>query len=219
MKYFVFSIDDGTIYDETTIGLFDKYGVRGTFNLNSGLDDFVWYLGDQPIRRFTLFERKDLYKNQEVASHTLTHPYLDQMSREDILREVNEDIYNLEAVFGREVTGFATPFETAGEREVEIIRDGTKIRHLRLSEIDESFKRPSDPYHIRCTVFGVQRALELFDNFVNDPDAEVFIYVGHSYDFFVDHTFDKLEELLQKLVEHKDEIKVVTMQEMVDTLF
>ena len=219
MKYFVFSIDDGTIYDETTIGLFNKYGVRGTFNLNSGLDDFVWYLGEQPIRRFNLYEHRDLYKDQEVASHTLTHPYLDQMSREDILREVNEDIYNLENIFQREVTGFATPFHTAGEREVEIIRDGTKIRHLRLSDLDESFKRPIDQYHIKCTSFRVQRALELFDSFINDPNAELFVFVGHSYDFFVDQTFDKLEILLQKINEHKDEIKVLTMQEMVNELF
>ena len=219
MKYFVFSIDDGTIYDEITINLFNKYGVKGTFNLNSGLEDFVWYLGEQPIRRFNLFEHRELYNGHEVDSHTLTHPYLDQLSREDILREVNDDIYNLENIFNREVVGFATPFHTAGDRELDIIRYGTKVEYIRTSDLDDSFKKPIDQYHIKCTSFRAQHAIALFDRFLEDKDAELFVYAGHSYDFFVDNTFDKLEELLKKLVEHQDEVKVLTMKEMVETLF
>lgn len=219
MKYFVFSIDDGTVYDKTTIELFNKYGIKGTFNLNSGLQDFVWYLGDIPIRRLTLYDNKHLYDGHEIASHTLTHPYLDQCPREDILREVNDDIANLEAIFNREIKGFATPFHTAGDREVDIIRYGTKVTNIRLSDLDESFKRPVDQYHIKCTSFRVQRALEVIDKFINDDEAELFVFVGHSYDFYVDNTFDKLEELLKIINEHKDTIKVLTMSEMVDTLF
>ena len=32
MKYFIFSIDDGTIYDKKVIDIFNKYGIKGTFN-------------------------------------------------------------------------------------------------------------------------------------------------------------------------------------------
>lgn len=219
MKYFVFSIDDGTVYDKTTIELFNKYGVKGTFNLNTGLQDFVWYLGELPIERLSLYENRDLYNGHEIDSHTLTHPYLDQCGDQDILREVNEDISNLEAIFNREVIGFATPFHTAGEREIDIIKNGTKIRYIRMSELDESFKRPSDPYHIMCTSFRAKPALELFDKFIADKEAELFVYAGHSYDFYVDNTFDLLEELLKKLNAHQDEVKVLTMQEMVNLFF
>lgn len=42
-KYFLLSFDDGTIYDRRFVELLNKYNIRGTFNLNSGLEDFVWY--------------------------------------------------------------------------------------------------------------------------------------------------------------------------------
>ena len=218
MKYFVFSIDDGTIYDETTIELFNRYNIKGTFNLNSGLQDFVWYLGELPIRRLPLYETKRLYDGHEVASHTLTHPYLDQCPDEDIVREVNEDIANLESIFQREVTSFATPFETCGDREVEIIKNRTRATNIRLSEIDESFIKPLDSYHIKVTALDIHRALELINDFINDDKAELFVYAGHSYDFYVEDTFNLLEELVNILVNNKDTIKVTTMKEMVDEL-
>ena len=219
MKYFVFSIDDGTIYDETTIELFNRYDIKGTFNLNSGLQDFVWYLGDLPIRRLNLYEAKDLYNGHEVATHTLTHPYLDQCPDDVVVREVNEDINNLESIFNRDVISFATPFETCGEREVWLISNYTKATNIRLSEIDESFKKPSDPYHIKVTALDIHRALELIQDFINDDKAELFVYAGHSYDFYVENTFNLLEELVKILVNNKDSIKVTTMQEMVKELF
>ncbi|MCR4879540.1 MAG: polysaccharide deacetylase family protein [Bacilli bacterium] len=219
MKYFVFSIDDGTIYDKTTIDLFNKYGIKGTFNLNSGLQDFVWYLGELPIRRLDLYQSRDLYNGHEVASHTLTHPYLDQCPDEIVIKEVNEDIYNLETIFDDEITSFATPFETCGDREVNLIQYGTKITNIRLSEIDESFSKPIDPYHIKVTALDIHRALELIDEFIAKEDATLFVYAGHSYDFYVDNTFSLLEELLKILNSHQDDIKVVTMKEMVNELF
>ena len=219
MKYFVFSIDDGTIYDETTIEIFNRYGIKGTFNLNSGLQDFVWYLGDLPIRRLPLYEYRSLYDGHEVASHTLTHPYLDQCPDDVVVREVSEDINNLEAIFEHEVKSFATPFETCGDREVWLISNYTKVTNIRLSEIDESFKKPSDPYHIKVTALDINRALELIQDFINDDNAELFVYAGHSYDFYVENTFYLLEELIKTLVNNKDSIKVTTMQEMVKELF
>ena len=219
MKYFVFSIDDGTIYDETTIEIFNRYGIKGTFNLNSGLQDFVWYLGDLPIRRLPLYEYRSLYDGHEVASHTLTHPYLDQCPDDVVVREVSEDINNLEAIFEHEVKSFATPFETCGDREVWLISNYTKATNIRLSEIDESFKKPSDPYHIKVTALDINRALELIQDFINDDNAELFVYAGHSYDFYVENTFYLLEELIKTLVNNKDSIKVTTMQEMVKELF
>lgn len=218
MKYFTFSIDDGTIYDERTIALFNKYGIHATFNLNSGLNGFTWYKGDIPITRFNLNDVVSLYNGHEVASHTLTHPHLDQLDEWGVIREINEDIVNLNNIFSRHIRTFATPFHNSGEREINIIRNHTLLRSVRLSVIDESFKKPIDPYHYKVSALNIDRALELINDFINKKEAEIFIYAGHSYDFMLNDSWDKLEELL-KILNSRNDIKVVTMDELTSLLF
>ena len=213
MKYFIFSIDDGTIYDKKVIEIFNRYGIKGTFNLNSGLDGFVWYLNGRPIERLYLKENPSLYDSHEVASHSLTHPHMTMCPGEIIVKEVGEDIVNLETIFNREVYTFAFPFEDSDERCVDIIKHLHNIKVIRHSEIDQSFKFPEDLLHIKITSLDVNEALWLVDQFIEDDEAELFTFVSHAYDFEVNETYDKLEELCQKLKANKN-IKVITMSEL-----
>lgn len=215
MKYFIFSLDDGTIYDKKVIDLFNKYHICGTFNLNSGLNDYIWYLDNVPIKRLNLIKDYSIYNGHEVASHTLTHPYLDQLKDEDIIKEVNMDIINLNSIFNIYVESFATPFDTCKEREISIIKSHSLLSNIRMSEIDESFRLPNDPYHFKITALDIDKALELFPKFKKDKNAEIFIYAGHSYDFFVPtYRLDKLEKLIQDIISSND-IEVVTMKQLV----
>ena len=50
-KVFVLSFDDGTIWDQKLIDLLNQYQIPGTFNLNSGLEDFVWEFEGKPVIR------------------------------------------------------------------------------------------------------------------------------------------------------------------------
>ena len=219
MKYFVFSLDDGSLWDKDVIALFNKYHVKGTFNLNSGLSDFTWYYDDMiPITRLNLRDNIHLYDGHEVASHTLNHPYLDSLPDEEVIRQINEDIYNLEQLFDRKIVSFATPFETCGEREVELIRNNTCIENVRLSILDDSFNLPIDPYHIKCTTYDIYQALDLIKKFQEDDNAKLFVYAGHSYDFYLNNTFDRLEDLLRIITSDKN-IKILTMQELMKEIF
>ena len=103
MKYFIISIDDGTIYDHKVIEILNRHHIKGTFNLNSGLDDFVWYKEDHPVRRLSLKDNVDLYKGHEVASHSLTHPHLSETPDKYVYLEAYEDICNLEDIFKTKV--------------------------------------------------------------------------------------------------------------------
>ena len=217
MRYLVFSIDDGTVFDKKTIEIFDKYGIHGTFNLNSGLDDFVWYFNEQiPIRRLVLKDNVELYKNHEVASHSLTHPYLDSCPEEEIIRQVNEDINNLENIFHRKITSFATPFRTSGKREIDIIKNNCPVNNIRVSILDESMEIPDDVFNIKITALDINHAFELLPEFVEREEG-VFIYAGHSYDFSVKTSFERLEEFIVEVLKHKD-IQIVTMSELVDII-
>ena len=212
MKYFVFAIDDGTIYDTKVIDIFNKYHIRATFNLNSGLQDFVWYKDGSPVRRLDLNTHKGIYKNHEVASHSLTHPFLTSLSNEAIYHEVKEDVDNLERIFNRKVMSFSFPFDGFDERTIEIIK-GIGITHIILPEIDDSFMLPSDSYHIKVTSWSVDDALKKFDRFILDKNAKLFIYLSHSYDYEFANSYDKLEKLCQ-LVKTHDDIEIITISEI-----
>ena len=211
MKYFILSIDDGTVYDEKVIPILNRHHIKGTFNLNSGLDDFVWYNEGRPVRRLSLPRAVALYQNHEIASHSLTHLHLTQCNDDHIGYEVGVDKENLERIFARPVTSFAFPFEDYDDRCINRIRAIDGFTAIRVSEIDPSFRFPSDPYHIKITSLDVNEALTLFPRFLEDKDAELFVFVSHGYDFEFNGTYDALERLCQ-MVEQSDVQSIFTSQ-------
>ena len=203
MKQFVFAIDDGTVFDKKVIDIFNKYGIRATFNLNSGLQDYVWFKDWLEVRRLRLEENKSIYDGHEVASHSLTHPYLTSLSDEDVYREVKEDIENLRHIFCRDIESFSFPFDGYDERTINAIKS-LGITHVILPAIDDSFHRPIDTFHIKATSWNIDDALNKVRRFIEDEQAELFVYLSHSYDYEYEGNYDKLEELCQIVSSNKD---------------
>ena len=197
MKYFILSIDDGTVYDEKVISVLNRHRIKGTFNLNSGLDDFVWYDQGRPVCRLKLPEHVGLYQGHEVASHSLTHPHLTQCGDDHIGYEVGVDKEKLERIFGRAVSTFAFPFEDFDERCINRIKAIGGFTAIRVSEIDPSFRFPIDPYHIKITSLDINEALTMFPMFIEDPKAQLFVFVSHGYDFEFNDAYGQLERLCE----------------------
>ena len=78
-KYFLLSFDDGTVHDKKFVELLNQYEIPCTFNLNTGLEDFVWEFEGHPVVRQHLADTLQQYRGHEIASHTLTHPRLEQL--------------------------------------------------------------------------------------------------------------------------------------------
>lgn len=196
-KYFLLSFDDGTVHDKQFVELLNKYEIPCTFNLNSGLEDFVWEFEGNPVVRQKLSETVDQYRGHEVASHSLTHPRLDSLTPPQLRREVEEDCAALKDIFGLKELGFGVPFTVCGEREIKIIRKF--VRYIRLSEYTSSFALPSDPYHIPIhALYNDPDVREKIASFAeNELTDSLFVLAGHSYELeFLDHWND-VEELLQ----------------------
>lgn len=197
MKYFLLSFDDGTVHDRRFVELLNKYSIPCTFNLNSGLEDFVWEFEGYPVVRQTLTDTVEQYRGHEIASHSLTHPRLDQLPPPRLRREVEEDCAVLKTIFGLEDIGFGVPFTVCGEREIRIIKKF--VRYIRLSEYASSFTLPDDPYHIPIHALyndpDVREKIAAFAE--NDLPDSLFVLAGHSYELeFLDH-WTYMEELLK----------------------
>ena len=199
-NYFLLSFDDGTIYDRRFVELLNKYNIKGTFNLNSGLEDFVWYYEDTfPVRRQILSEVGDLYRGHEIASHSLHHHWLNTLTPPQISREIGEDCERLKKLFHLEEIGFGVPFTACDEREIRIIRKF--VRYIRLSEFSETFVLPKDPYHIPIhALYNDPDIREKIARFAeNNLENALFVMAGHSYELEVLNHWAYMEELLQFL--------------------
>jgi len=196
-KYFVLSFDDGTVYDRRFTELLNRHGFKCTFNLNSGLEDFVWYYEDSvPIRRQILSDTVGQYRGHEIASHSLHHHWLNTLTPPQISREIGEDCETLKKIFRLQEIGFGVPFTACGEREIRIIR--RFVRYIRLSEFAESFVLPPDPWHI--PIHGLYNDPDIREKIrrfaESDLENALFVMAGHSYELEVLDHWEYMEQLL-----------------------
>lgn len=219
MKIVCLSFDDGTIYDKKFIKLLNKYKLKATFNLNSGLKDFVWYYGNNPIKRLDLAKNKDIYKGHEVASHSVSHPYFSSLTKDKVIEEVKKDIDNLNAIFSNQVTGFAFPFHDQTEDNINTIKENIKLDYIRFSFLTNEYL-PKDRYHIPINALyddkDIYKRLEKYKK--NTLDNSLFVIAGHAYEFEMKNDWEKIEELLAYLKNDK-QITVMTVKEAVQILF
>jgi len=220
-KAFHVTYDDGILQDVPFVELLNRYGLKGTFNLNSALmeNEFEWtHEKGLVVKRLKTDVVKDLYAGHEVASHTLSHPYMHDLSWEGVMWELSQDKRNLETIFGKEIKGFAVPFDYYSEMIEACVKE-CGFAYGRISEMSHSFAPQKDYYNWKATVFHCEECLEdLTRRFVEtDEELALFQIVGHSYDLDVEDMWDRMEEMFQIISKQKD-ILSMTMIEMVEYL-
>lgn len=219
MRIVCLSFDDGTIYDERFIELLNKYNLKATLNLNSGLKDFVWYFGERPVERLDLNKFKDIYKGHEVASHSVTHPYFSGLNREDVIREVKDDVCALNNIFDEKIVGFAFPFHDQTEEHINLIKENVCLEYIRYSYLTNEYM-PKDRYHIPIhAIYNDMDIYERLDEFSkNNLENSLFLIAGHAYEFEMRNDWETIENLLKYLKNNK-EITVLTVKDAVKVLF
>ena len=141
-KAFNVTYDDGVLQDVRFVALLNKYGIKGTFNLNSALmeNGFEWtHESGLVVKRLKTEDAAALYKGHEVASHTATHPFMDSLTKEEIVRELTRDKSSLEALFSQEIRGFAIPFDYYSDLIEQCVKE-CGFEYARISEESFSFK-------------------------------------------------------------------------------
>lgn len=208
-KVLTCSYDDGKLEDRQLVAMFNEYGLKGTFNVNSGLID---------DERIPLSEYKELYKGHEVACHTALHPTIARCASEHIVQEIIEDRRTLEKTLGYTVRGLAYPNGSVDDRIVDLL-PACGIRHARTVHSTLGFAMPSDYLRWNPTCSHKNEALErLSEEFINLHKTQYLymMYVwGHSYEFEIDNNWHVIENFAKK-VGNKDDIWYATNIEIVD---
>ena len=217
-KAVTFSYDDGVTQDIRLVEMLNKYGLKATFNINSELLGKSGELirGGTKVSHNKVNPKdvKSIYCGHEVAVHTLTHPNLTTLDDAEVIRQVETDRLNLSELCGYEVVGMAYPCGGVNndDRVAGIIKENTGVKYSRTITSSYSFQPQNNLYRFNPTVYHIMeydKLMELASEFVNampdDNNPEIFYIWGHSYEFDIEDTWDKMEEFC-KLISGRDDV-------------
>ena len=212
-KAITFSYDDGVTQDERLISLFNKYGLKCTFNVNSG---FLGHPGE--LLREGVHVRHDkiapdrlraVYEGHEVATHSVTHPYLTRLSDEEVIREIEDDRIRLSEILGYEVVGHAYPMGDCDRRVADLLRDHTGVKYARTVTSTHNFDIQTDMHLFNPTVYHHREMDEMFrlgEEFLSlkTDEPKLFYIWGHAYEFDIHNDWKRFEEFLEMISNRED---------------
>ena len=220
MKYLIVSFDDNTIYDRKAVELLNKYKIKGTFFINSGTLNNPGFLAKEEIA--------SLFQGHEVASHTVNHPNLKELTKEGIKYQILEDMENLKAYSKQDVKGFAYPFGDYNKKVKDMAKE-CGVAYGRTVKGTKKFDRPKDFLEFHPTMHftglawdaddkeriekGFKFMLDKLEEFLEDYNSELLHVWMHSWEFKDNkEEWDMLERFF-RLISNEDDIESVTCLE------
>ena len=131
------SYDDAPVCDIKLIEIFNKYGIKSTFHINSGLldDDTGWHVAKKDI--------KEVYKGHEISAHGLCHRPLTQLPSQNIIPEIIDNRRELECLCDYPVRGLSYANGFYNDEVISALRT-CGIEYSRTGKSTKSFLLPQD---------------------------------------------------------------------------
>lgn len=218
-KAFTMSYDDGVRQDIRLAEICNRYGVKCTFNVNSGM------IAQEPGKtRITAgdIQAHLLDTGHEIAVHGYMHRAPGAQRPIGTIQDVLNDRLALEKLFGGIIQGMAYP-----DNGITKFQPGSSYESIRRNLIDlgivyarslggdnDSFLLPNDWYNwIPTAHHNNPQVLEYAEKFVNlDIGAlysssrypRLFYLWGHSYEFDRNENWDRIEAILEILSGRED---------------
>lgn len=213
-KALTLSYDDGVHADIRLLEIMNKYGLKGTFNLNSGL--FEHNGNHNRLDEESAFE---LYNNcgQEIALHGDRHIFLDKVPLSETMREMLLNRSYLETKYNRTVRGMAYAYGAYNDGIVEMLK-ALGVVYARTTESSYSFQISNDWLRLKPTCHHRDdRFKELAEKFFEgSPEKELkhregwlFWLWGHAYEFDDDNNWELIENFAKR-ASAKDDIWFAT---------
>lgn len=181
-----FSFDDNQAFDRELIEIFNKYNVKGTFNINtSTLDQGADSNSDGNIY-ITTEEMNSLYEGHEIAAHGHYHTFLPGLPDSMILEEFLTNRKLLEKITGKLITGSAYAYGVSNEHIRELMKS-MGFKYARGVISTHNFFPPTDFLDWTTTCHQADPELmNLAKAFIDVPgyiDLPLMYVWGHSFEF------------------------------------
>lgn len=219
-KAVTFSYDDGRMADVRLAEIFERFGMKGTFNICSSLlgqsIDGRDYMSAEDIQKHILD------KGHEVAVHGAYHKGLGAQRAIDGIRDVLECRVALEETFGKIIRGLA--YADSG---IKRFANGATYDNVKryLTDLDivygrttgqdnNTFDLPTDWHNWFPSAKHMNpEIMDYIEEFKSlDPDnvyaprsfPRLFYIWGHSFEFDRDNNWELIEEICEKLANSDD---------------
>lgn len=198
-----FSYDDGQMYDRQLVDIFNRYGMKATFHLNSSRlgtgNEREQFVGREEVRT--------LYEGHEVACHGVEHRNVAVLTKQQLLQELYDDRKDLESLTGGLVQGWSYAYGTYCP-EAEDVAACVGLKYSRTVNSTHGFGIPTNflEWHPTCH-HGDPKLMELGRDLLNSPDwREIpLMYVwGHSYEFGRGNNWEIMEEFCKSMQGHEE---------------
>lgn len=204
------SYDDCVESDIRLMAIMDRYGLKGTFNLNGGLysrEDKVWPEGTIH-RRMKKSEATAVFAEcgYEVAIHGYEHQSLAEIATVNATTDVLRDRLALEEQFGRVIRGMAYANGSYNDAVVQILRD-CGIAYARTTLATRDFKIPTDWLRLPATCHHNEpNLMALAERFITEEKRQprLFYLWGHSYEFDRDDNWNVIEAFASYMGNRED---------------
>ena len=203
-----FSDDDGTEQDAWLIEKLKNAGMRGTFNLNSGM----FRPEDRPksktafCRRLSEQEAKALYSapHVEVAAHGRLHQRVECLTDAQQTYEFSADKAALERLFGKLVCGGAYAYGTYAPQTPSLLA-ACGLNYCRTVQSTRDFCLPENFLTWHPTCRHADPDLEaLTERFLTEPvklQPRLFYLWGHTFEFERDNSWEIMERFLRAMAD------------------
>ena len=207
-----FSYDDGQCFDRQLVEIFNKYGMKGTFHLNSGRFGSAGHHGAFVNQE----ELRELYAGHEVACHGVEHKDPLLLTEQELLAEFYEDRKTLEELTGGLVQGLSYAYGRYNEMTKRVAKT-VGLKYSRTVCSTQNFPVPGDflEWHPTCH-HSDPKLMQMGQDLLNSPPHRTMplMYVwGHSYEFDRDDTWGLIEEFC-RMMSGRDDIWYATNLEI-----
>ncbi len=190
------SYDDGTENDIKLVEIFNKYGMKCTFNLD-GRDI-------EKRKDFYKNNAKEVYEGHEIAVHGKNHRFTYDLTDSEIEYEVLENKKELMEIFGGNIFGMAYPYGQYNKHIEEIIaKCGIKYSRTCVATKDVTLPDNFLEWASSCHHSELCGMLEKLIN--NESDELKLLYVwGHSYEFDRNDNWNVIEDFCKAASKYSD---------------